>query len=166
MTGHLKGIAARPARYAPVVEYDEIAIRETGLVGDHAKDRKGRATTDRLVSIIAAEDWATACAELQPPADPVGDLPWTTRRANLLLEGLRLPRAAGAVLKIGDVVLEVTGQTFPCKRMEEARPGLLKALAKDWRGGVLCRVISPGLVRIGNGAEIMSSPPETERRLP
>ncbi len=166
MSGRLKGIAVRPARYAALVEYDEIEISPKGLLGDHAKDRKGRATTERVVSVIAAEDWAAACAELDPPADPAGELPWVTRRANLLIEGLRLPRAAGALLRVGEVVLEVTGQTFPCKRMEEARPGLLKALAKDWRGGVLCKVKSPGVVRIGQSAEVLSSPPEVERRLP
>ncbi len=161
MTGKLIGIAVRPDRYAPMVDRGEVRIEADGLEGDHAGKRP-----DRIVSVIAAEDWAAACADLNPPADPLKELPWQTRRANLLIEGVRLPRAEGAILKIGAVELEVRKQTYPCKRMEDAQSGLLKALAKDWRGGVLCRVTTPGVVRIGDEADIVSSPPETDRRLP
>lgn len=161
MTGKLAGIAVRPERYAPLVDRQRVDIAVNGLDGDHA----GR-WPDRMVSILAAEDWAAACADLEPPADPVTELPWQMRRANLLLEGVRLPRAVGAIIRIGAVELEVTGQTHPCKRMEETRAGLLKALAKEWRGGVLCRVTKPGHVQINDTAEIVSSPPEVTRHLP
>ncbi|MBT8471758.1 MAG: MOSC domain-containing protein [Marinicaulis sp.] len=166
MNGRLIGIAVRPARYAALEEHNEIEIREDGLAGDHVRDRKGGARFNRIVSILAAEDWAAACAGLDPPADPKIELSWLTRRANLLLEGVRLPRAQGAILKIGGVELEVRKQTYPCKRMEDARPGLLKALAKEWRGGVLCRVLTPGTVRIADDVVIVSSPPGIDRRLP
>ena len=166
MSGRLQGIAVRPERYAPLVEHAKIEIREDGLAGDHVRDRKGGARPNRIVSILAKEDWAAACADLSPPADPERDLPWLTRRANLLVEGVRLPRAEGAVLSIGGVELEIRKQTYPCKRMETARAGLLKALAKDWRGGVLCKVLKPGEVKVGDPVEIVSSPPESERRLP
>lgn len=161
MVGKLAGIAIRPDRYAAMVDRPAVRIEVDGLAGDHA----GK-WPDRIVSVIAAEDWAAACADLDPPADPLTELPWQTRRANLLLEGVRLPRAPGAMIRIGAVDLEVTMQTHPCKRMEEARAGLLKALAKDWRGGVLCRVKTPGEIRIGDSAEVISSPPEIVRRLP
>jgi hypothetical protein len=56
--------------------------------------------------------------EMAPP------LAWTCRRANLLVEGVRLPRAKGAVLTFGDdVVLKVIGETVPCGRMDEVRLG-------------------------------------------
>lgn len=161
MTGKLTGIAIRPAWYAPMVERHEISIAADGLEGDHAGKRP-----DRIVSILSAADWAAACADLDPAADPIHELPWLTRRANLLLDGVRLPRAAGAVLRIGPVELEVRRQTYPCKRMEDARNGLLKALAKDWRGGVLCSVLRGGVVRLGDDALVVSSPPEITRKLP
>ena len=161
MAGKLTGIAIRPARYAAMVERGKTCVDGGGLEGDHAGKRP-----DRIVSVLAAEDWAAACADLNPPADPIAELPWLTRRANLLLEGVRLPRASGAILKIGEVELEVRKQTYPCKRMEDARPGLLKALAKNWRGGVLCSVRKGGGVRVGDDAFVASSPPETTRNLP
>ncbi|MEL6209012.1 MAG: MOSC domain-containing protein, partial [Pseudomonadota bacterium] len=70
------------------------------------------------------------------------------------------------VVQVGDVQFEVTGQTWPCKRMEEAQTGLLKALAKDWRGGVTCRVLVPGEIAVGDPVSIPVSPPEMVRRLP
>ncbi len=161
MTGKLTGIAIRLARYAAMVECEEINVVADGLEGDHGGKRP-----DRIVSILSAEDWAAACADLDPAADPIAELPWLARRANPLLEGVRLPRAVGAVLNIGAVELEVRNQTYPCKRMEDARAGLLKTLAKDWRGGVLCSVIKGGVVRIGDDASVVSSPPEISRKLP
>ena len=75
-----------------------------------------------------------------------GALDWTARRANLLVEGVRLPRAIGATLRIGPVLLEVTYPTTPCARMDEARAGLRKALHPEWRGGVTCKVLEGGRV--------------------
>ena len=101
-----------------------------GLAGDH----KGDKFPNRGISVLAVEDWLAAIAVLTDLAGPV-PLPWTTRRANFLTAGIALPRGRGSLIRIGAVLLEVTAQTFPCRRMDEAHPGLMKALAPDWRGG-------------------------------
>ncbi len=88
------------------------------------------------------------------------------RRANLLVEAVDLPRAKGGLIAIGDVQLEITNQTVPCGRMDEAHPGLLKALHPEWRGGVTCRVLQAGDVRIGDLVEILHAPPEHRIKLP
>ena len=132
-----------------------------GLVGDHAGKYP-----DRLVTVLARESWDSALGALQPALESGEAFEWTVRRANLLTEGVELPRAEGGVIQIGGVVLQVTGQTWPCKRMEEARSGLLKALAKEWRGGVTCKVSTPGHVSLDDPVEILLSPPEKVRRLP
>jgi MOSC domain-containing protein YiiM len=80
----------------------------------------------------------------------VSDLPWTDRRANLLIEGLQLEETTGRLLRVGDLLLEVTGETKPCDRMEEAAPGLRGALSSDWRGGVTCRVVEGGSISVGD----------------
>jgi MOSC domain-containing protein YiiM len=80
---------------------------------------------------------------------------------------VELPQAKGAVLSVGPVFLEVTGQTYPCARMEEARPGLLKALARDWRGGLTCRVVAGGHIAVGAVVNVrVRPPPEAIARLP
>jgi MOSC domain-containing protein YiiM len=94
------------------------------------------------------------------------DLDWSARRANLLVSGIKLPRGRGSQIAIGDVVVEVRDQTSPCQQMENAQVGLRKALSGDWRGGVSCRVISGGEIRIGDGVQTILEVPETIIRLP
>ena len=160
--GRLIGIAGRPARRASMLlRTDGVITAGAGLDGDH----KGAKFPGRGITIMAAEDWAAVIAELTDLAGPV-PLPWTARRANFLVEGLRLPRARGAIIGIGQIRLEVTAQTYPCRRMDEVHPGLLKALAPDWRGGVTCRVLVGGRVHVGDLVEVVSSPPERIVRLP
>jgi MOSC domain-containing protein YiiM len=100
----------------------------------------------RQVTVLFAEDWRAACAEL------FADIPWTTRRANVYVEGfssVQQVKSVGAKLKIGDVLLEVTEETDPCGRMEEQVPGLKAALTPNWRGGICCKVLSDGHIELG-----------------
>lgn len=157
-SGRLIGIARRSARRQPMEEIaDGWITPEAGLAGDH----KGARFPKRQITVLAREDWAAALAQLGST-----DVPWTVRRANLLVEGVRLPRAKGALLRIGPVELEVTGQTYPCQEMEAALPGLLKALAPSWRGGVTCRVTAGGAIATGDPVHVESSPREHVARLP
>jgi MOSC domain-containing protein YiiM len=149
--GRLVGIARRARRLAPMQETGEGVISvAAGLAGDS----KGARFPQRQVTLLAREAWAAAVAEAGNPA-----LPWTARRANLLLEGVELPRGRGSIVQIGPVRLEVTGQTYPCSRMEEARPGLLRVLARDWRGGLTCRVLEGGAIRLGDAALVVFATP-------
>lgn len=161
-TGRLIGIARRPA---PRTRMEEIAAGHVtvaaGLEGDH----KGAKFPRRQITLLSREAWEVALAELTDLAGPV-PLPWTVRRANLLVEGVDLPRGAGGLVRVGPVLLEVTAQTYPCIRMEQAHPGLLKALAPDWRGGVTTRVVEGGSIAIGDTVVIERQVVERRRRLP
>jgi MOSC domain-containing protein YiiM len=129
-----------------------------GLEGDS----KGAKHPSRQITVLSREAWDAALAEIGGPR-----LAWTARRANLLVAGVELPRAKGAVLGVGPVRLQVTGQTYPCARMEEAHQGLLKALARDWRGGLTCRVLAGGHIAVGAVVEVLVRPPsEAIVRLP
>ena len=138
-----------------------LIVAGAGLEGDH----KGAKFPRRGITVLAREGWETACAVLESEIGPV-HLPWTVRRANLLVEGLALPKSIGSIVQIGPVVLEVTFPTQPCARMEEAHNGLLKALHPDWRGGFTARVLEGGRVRIGDTAEVLHALPERVMRLP
>lgn len=137
--GTLEGIARHQVKKGPLEELDEVDITvDHGVSGDARGD-----VPDRNVTVLSLEAWQAAC-------DALGQTPsWITRRANLLVSGLDLKDSAGKRLTIGDVVLEVTKETKPCGRMDEAVPGLLKALVPDWRGGACCRVIQGGSVSRG-----------------
>jgi MOSC domain-containing protein YiiM len=143
-SGKLIAIATRLKSRAPMVEIDAAEITAAaGVVGDF-RGKPGK----RQVTVMSAADWARACEALGQ------DLPWTTRRANLLVDDLPICDTAGATLQIGDVTLQVTGETDPCERMEEAAPGLRVALTPEWRGGVCCRVLTGGAIRVGDAVTI------------
>ncbi len=161
--GKLISIARRSAVRAPMEEIGSGRISvDGGLEGDH----KGPKFPRRRISVLALESWEEALDALRRDDGPPVDLPWTVRRANLLVEGVRLPRARGAIVRVGPVKLEVTYPTQPCKRMDEAYDGLLKALHPDWRGGITCQVLEGGTVAVGDAVEVISSPPERMPRLP
>lgn len=138
--GRLIGIATRARSRAPMVETTEAEITATAGVRGDFRGKPGK----RQVTVLSAADWAAACTALG------SELPWTTRRANLLVEGVGLCETVGATIQIGDVTLEVTGETDPCERMEEASLGLRAALTPGWRGGVCCRVVAGGAIRVGD----------------
>jgi MOSC domain-containing protein YiiM len=138
--GQLRGIATRPAkRKAMIAHATSVIHTEAGLDGDFGR-RPGRAQ----VTVLSEEAWRAA-------GDQIGAvLPWTMRRANLLVAGIPLQPLAGSRIVIGDVILEVTSETYPCYRMDEAHAGLRKALTPEGRGGVRCRVLSGGSIAAGD----------------
>ncbi len=154
--GRLAGIARHAGPRAPMEELSRASVTvEAGVAGD------GRGTTLRMkgrqVALIELESWNAAMAELGLSGDEA--LPWYVRRANLLVEGLRLPRDYGHVIAIGDDCrIETTMECDPCRRMDEIRPGLRQALEPDWRGGVLGVVLSDGKIAVGDEVRILGNP--------
>lgn len=125
-------------------ELDAVELSvEFGLVGDSC-GKPG----SRQVTLMTHSAWRAACTDLGV------NLPWTTRRANLLVDDLPLFQSTGARIVIGDAVLEITGETDPCARMEQAQQGLFEALRPDWRGGVCCRVVQGGRLVLGMDVEL------------
>jgi MOSC domain-containing protein YiiM len=79
---------------------------------------------------------------------------WHTRR-NLLVADVELPRREGALIRVGEeVVLRVTGECDPCRRMNEVIDGLHEAMTPDWRGGVTTKVVSGGHIAVGDPVRI------------
>jgi len=153
-TGRLDGIARHARPRGPVETLSRIQVTcKGGLQGDYRGAIRPGKTGRRQVSLLEADSWAAAMAELALPADRA--LEWHVRRANLLVSGLRLPREPGQVIAIGETLrIEVTCECDPCSRMDEIEPGLKAVLLPDWRGGVLGRVISDGEMAIGDEIRI------------
>jgi MOSC domain-containing protein YiiM len=143
--GRLIGIARRERKRAEmeILEDAEISA-QTGV----ANDFRGK-PGERQVTVISAEAWAAVCKDLGQ------QIPWTTRRSNLLVEDVKLPQRTGDVIEIGGVRLRVTMEVDPCSRMEEQYEGLKAALSPEWRGGVACTVLQGGSVRLGDGVSVL-----------
>ena len=109
----------------------------TGIIGN--ADQGGR----RQVTVLAAERWHRAEAELGIELDPA------LRRANLLVSGIDLVGSRGRTLAIGAVRLRIGGETRPCRLMDDAHPGLQDALDADWGGGAYATVLDPGTITVG-----------------
>ncbi|WP_028773395.1 MOSC domain-containing protein [Shewanella waksmanii] len=137
----LLGISYKTVKKGPMIETGSALVTTTSGVAQDVFGRPGK----RQVTVMSAEQWRVACDSINV------DLPWTTRRANLLVEGLCFSQQdLGKTLEIGALKLLITGETDPCKKMEIAQPGLENALLPDWRGGVTCRVVNDATIAIGD----------------
>ncbi len=147
---HVQSIAYRKKPKAPMTEIGSVEIScEQGVVPD-TRGKPGK----RQVTVLSLEAWQTACAELGTL------LPWTTRRANILVSGITFSaKDVGKILQIGDVRLQITIETDPCHRMDEQHQGLTAALIPDWRAGVCCRVLSGGQIRVNDPAILHAQHP-------
>ncbi len=114
------------------------AVAGRGLEGN--ANQGGR----RQVTLLAEEAWARAQAELGAAVEPAA------RRANLLVRGLELGDSRNRVLRVGPCRILVRGETRPCRRMDEASPGLEAALDPEWRGGIYGEVLSGGEIALGD----------------
>ncbi len=159
----LLGIAVKPKPRQPMqTRHSAVLSPEQGLHGD-CRGKPGR----RQITLMSQAAWEVACRVLAATgtADLFAEagLPWTTRRANLLVDDLPLCQSTGARIVLDEAILEVTGETDPCQRMEAACPGLFDALRPDWRGGVTCRVLQGGEIAVGMTVAWLAN---AEERLP
>ena len=105
-TGSLQAIYLRPSSRTPVREVQRAeAEAGTGLVDDHAGAGK------RQITLLSREAWDAACAALGKTLDP------GLRRANLLVSGVDLGAALGKRLTVGEVEIEVVGETVERNRL-------------------------------------------------
>ena len=96
------------------------------------------------MTLVESEVFETVATEMGVAVDPAA------RRANLLISGVPLASSRGRVLEIGDVRIRIAGETRPCERMDEAVPGLRRALAPPWRGGAYGEVLVDGALTVGD----------------
>ncbi len=143
----VKSIAYRTKPKAPMTEIDSVEITcEQGVVPDF-RGKPGK----RQVTLLSAQSWQDACAELG------AELPWTFRRANILIDGLRFSAGdVGRIIRLGEVELQVMIETDPCPRMDAQHQDLTAALLPHWRAGVCCKVLKGGTLHCGDPVRYLS----------
>ena len=72
---------------------------------------------------------------------------------NVVVDGIDvMALEEGQRLRLGEAVVDVTIPCEPCIQMDRVRPGLQDAL--ESRRGMFVKVISPGMVRVGDLVEV------------
>ena len=133
--GTVLALALRPEKGGEMSLTESLSLTpENGVIGDHGTSKR------RQVSLLDVTDWETACSEAGT------NLPWTTRRSNILVRCDDLRSLVGQAIQLGTAHVEVLGEVTPCHFMDAAQDGLKDALTPDWRGGVYARVKGSGIV--------------------
>jgi MOSC domain-containing protein YiiM len=137
--GRLEAIWIKRAHRGPMdATRSARLVAGRGIVGNADQGRK------RQVTLIAQEKWSDLMRSLGADADP------SARRANLLLSGIDLADTRGRILTIGACRLRIAGETRPCERMDEAVPGLRRAMDPAWGGGAFAEVLDDGSIDVGD----------------
>ncbi len=142
--GKVLALALRSARRGPMELVESVTATENGGIEPNHEVKPHRGIT-----FISSEQWAEVQRELNQP-----DLPWHTRRANVLVEGLVMSDLIGKTVQVGDVVVEVKKETEPCGLMDELHSGLRKTLEPACRGGVHGQVIQGGAFKVGDAISV------------
>ena len=132
----------------------EARVTTRGVAGDRQRNRLFHGGPDRAVSLYALE----RIEALQREGHPI--VPGSTGE-NVTVEGIDWARVVpGAQLRLGEVLLEVTGWAHPCKNI---RPSFADAdstrvsqkLHPGW-SRAYARVLREGSVRVGDAVELAS----------
>jgi len=148
MSGKVEALWTKRAHRGPMDPVEEMTLVEGKGIDEDANFGRSK----RQVTVIEKEVFDRIVAAL-PDVEP------SMRRANVMVSGIRLENTRGHVLSLGDVKIQLFGETRPCERMDAQVQGLTAALAPHWSGGAYGVVMNDGQIRVGDEASI-ENPPE------
>jgi MOSC domain-containing protein YiiM len=146
--GRLEWIGLRSKRREPLTVVDSaLAIVDRGLVGDHRVEKTPG--SGRQVTVISREFIAQTAHFLGIESIDPGLL-----RRNLVVSGINLHALRHQRFTIGEVTLEANALCHPCSRMETAL-GRGAVAAMLGHGGLCCRILHGGELRIGDDVSVL-----------
>jgi MOSC domain-containing protein YiiM len=146
--GKVVYISIRSKRLQPVTKLEKVlAIKDKGLEGDRYNNKGGA----RQVTLIQAEHLKSIASFIgQQEIDPA------LVRRNLVVEGINLLALKGKIFRMGEAILEYSGECHPCSRMEESLgPGGYNAMRGH--GGITAKVIKDGIIGLGDAVRVISN---------
>ena len=145
----LLNIWTKPAKGGQMVSHDSIEC----ITGEGLQGCVGGKADHRQVTILSLAAWNEAQQEIGEQMEPI------YRRANLLVDDIDFENSKEKILVIGDLTIELTGETKPCAQMEELHEGLRTAMKPKWRGGATGKVLNSCTITIGDSAFLQNQTP-------
>lgn len=148
MDGRVLAIYVSPERMKPMEARDSVrAVPGVGIEGDHRFDPTGELAKKkgpgRQITLIEMEaiEAVSRDYKIQLGADQ-------TRR-NVLTRGVALNHLIGKEFRVGDIRLVGVELCEPCASLESMTQKGVKA-ALIHRGGIRCRILDAGELRVGD----------------
>ena len=160
MNGTVRHIHRAPERGAPPEPAEAVrAVAGAGLRGDRYF-RRGGTFSDRdgsELTLIEAEALAAVERDYDIDLDP------GMHRRNITTEGVSLNHLVGTEFGVGEAVCRGTELCEPCSYLERhlESNGVRNALVH--RGGLRCRILDGGRIRVGDGVETLDGPTGTDK---
>ena len=147
--GVVERITIRSGRLVPVTEVSSVeAIEGRGLQGDRYNSKGGT----RQVTLIQSEHLLAMASILG-----LSEVDFTLTRRNILVRGINLLALKDKTFRIGEALLQYSGECHPCSRMEETfGPGGYNAMRGH--GGITAKVVMAGKIAIGDAVSVVSQP--------
>ena len=145
----LLNIWTKPAKGGQMVSHESIEC----ITGEGLQGCVGGKADHRQVTILSLAAWNEAQQEIGEQMEPI------YRRANLLVDDIDFENSKEKILVIGDLTIELTGETKPCAQMEELHEGLRTAMKPKWRGGATGKVLNSCTIKIGDSAFLQNQTP-------
>ena len=145
--GVVEWIGIRPKRRGEMTVVDRVGLdSQAGVIGDHYSNPE-RGT--RHVTLIQREDLTAIASYLAQEVTP------EQLRRNIVIRGLNLLALKDKRFRLGEALLEMTGECHPCSRMEETfGAGGYNAVRSH--GGITARALESGIVQLGDSLTVAS----------
>jgi MOSC domain-containing protein YiiM len=147
-SGHVTWIGVRPERGAPLVSLDSVmAEAGKGLAGDRYKTKSNGA---RQVTLIESESLGAIASYMRrTEVEPA------LLRRNIVVQGLNLLALKSKRFRIGEAVLEYSGECHPCSRMED-NLGMGGYNAVRGHGGITARILKGGRIGLNDSVQVVA----------
>lgn len=143
MSGRVEALWTKRAHRGVMDPADEVTM----VAGKGIETDANFGRSKRQVTVIEKEVFDQIMRTLPSVAPDM-------RRANVMVSGIRLAASGGQVLTLGEVRIQLYGETRPCERMDAQVDGFTAALDPDWNGGAYGVVLDDGVVSVGDAASL------------
>lgn len=145
--GSVVWLGVRPKREAPIITHTSIqAEAGKGLAGDRYKTKTNGA---RQVTLIDAAALETIAGYLRRDRIDAALL-----RRNIVVQGINLLALKNKRFKVGEAILEYSGECHPCSKMENTL-GTGGYNAVRGQGGITARIIQSGTIAVGDEVQVI-----------